>query len=208
MMFARLSAIVLLLVALPVAAQSSSGGFRAGQPVTATVSAALTNPSSSLATPASATAYTAGQLVCTSATAATCNTALASEYFTIPNAAGGFVATRMRLANSDTTATSYGGVVMQIDLWSAAPTMANGDRGAFSPASGTGQGTHLAGFSCTMSAVYGNGTYSECAPVSGTTPQIKLASGTSVFWTLQAIGASGVTSSSSTTWTAYLEASN
>lgn len=153
-------------------------------------SGAITNPTSTLTLPATTTAYAVGSLVASSATAGS----VVVPSFSIPNTAGGFYAPRMRLSTNDATTTAWGGAIVQIDLWSAAPTFTNGDRGAFAVA--TGSGVHLASYSCTLSAEWGDGAYAECAPLVGTTPTIRLASGTSVFWTLQAITVSGITGAS------------
>lgn len=116
--------------------------------------------------------------------------------FAIANIAGGAGIPRLRLSTNDSTSTAWPSVGLQVDLWSAAPTFNNGDRGAFSVATGTAN--HLGAYSCTMSAEYADGAYAECAPVVGTLPIPKLASGTSIYWTLQATSASGVTGASKT----------
>jgi hypothetical protein len=153
-------------------------------------SAAITNPTSTLTLPAATTAYTAGELIASSATAGS----VVVPSFSIPNTAGGFYAPRMRLATNDATSTGWPGVQVQIDLWSAAPTFSTGDRTTW--ALSTGSQGHLAAYSCALSAVNGDGEYTECAPAVGTTPAIKLASGTSVFWTAQTVSATGATGAS------------
>lgn len=158
--------------------------------VTAAASGAITNPTSTLTVPATTTAYTAGQLIASSATAGS----VVVPSFAIANSAGGAIITRLRLTSNDATSTAWGAQQIQIDLWSAAPTFTNGDRGAFAVA--TGAAGHLASFSCTMSAELGDGLYSECTPLFGTSAIIKLASGTSAFWTLKATTGSGVTGAS------------
>lgn len=160
-----------------------------------TNSGAITNPSSTLTLTSATTAYAAGQAITNSATAGS----ITVPSFSIPNAAGGFIQARGRLYINDPTATGWGGVIVQIDEWSAAPTYSTGDRTTVSYA--TGSAAHLASFSCTMSSVYGDGVYAECAPTVGTAPSIKLPSGTSVYWTAQAVGATGVTGASKVmTW--------
>jgi hypothetical protein len=98
---------------------------------------------------------------------------------------------RLRLSTNDATSTAWGGKSIQVDLWTAAPTFTNGDRGAFLPA--TGAASHLGSYACTMSAEYGDGAYAECAPNVGSYAMPRLASGTSVYWTLIATTGSGVT---------------
>lgn len=152
-------------------------------------SAAITNPTSTLTLPATTTAYAIGQLVASSATAGS----VVVPSFSIPNSAGGFYVPRIRLSTNDSTSTAWGLAVVKIDLWSAAPTFSGGDRTAVAVATGTAG--HLAAYNCTMSAEYGDGAYAECGL--SASPAIKLASGTSVFWTASVVTpGSGVTGAS------------
>lgn len=167
----------------------------------ATLSPAVTGPTSALTMTSATTAVAAGSLIATSATAGS----VVVPSFAIANSAGGAAIGRLRLSTNDTTSTAWGGVKLQVDLWLAAPTFTNGDRGAFLPATGTAN--HLAAFICTMSAEYGDGAYAECIPASGSFVIPKLASGTSVFWTLQAVTLSGVTGASKV-WTVTVEELN
>lgn len=163
----------------------------------ATISGSTTNPTSTLTLPATTTAYTAGQLACTNATAATCNTALSSTSFAIANSAGGASISRLRISTNDTTSTAWVGQTVQIDLWTAAPTFTNGDRGTWLPA--TGSASHLATFTCTFpTPVWGDGLGTECqlAVGTGNAANPKLGSGTSIFWSLDALTGSGVTGAS------------
>ena len=153
-------------------------------------SAAITNPTSTLTLPAATTARAAGTLVASSATAGS----IVVPSFAIPNSAGGFYEPRIRLATNDATSTGWPGVQVQVDEWSAAPTFTTGDNTTWAVA--TGSQTHLATYSCAFSAVNGDGEYAECAIAQGTTPAIKLASGTSVFWTVQTVSATGVVGAS------------
>ena len=101
----------------------------------------------------------------------------------------------MRLSINDATSTAWGGVGVQIDLWSAAPTFGAGDRAGWSLS--TGAAAHLGAYSCTMSAEGGDGVYAECAPAVGTAPAYVL-SGSTIYWTAQTTSASGVTGASKT----------
>jgi hypothetical protein len=96
---------------------------------------------------------------------------------------------------NDWTSTAWGAVSIQIDLWSAAPTFSNGDRGTFAVA--TGSAGHLGAYSCTFSAETGDGVYAECAPNVGMVAATYVA-GSAISWTAQAVGASGVTGASKT----------
>ncbi len=132
----------------------------------------------------------------------TCNTALQSEFFTIPNTAGGAIIPRLRLSTNDNTTTAWNGQTLQVDLWSTYPTFqTTGDRGAFITDFLTGSAAHLGAYTCVMAGTantaYGDGTYAECTSNAGNATIFKLASGTSVYWTLQAVtGSYGVTGAS------------
>lgn len=144
------------------------------------------NPASTLTLPAPTTAYTAGQLIANIATAGSVIVP------TFPISGGSFSAliNRVRLSTNDTTSTAWGAQTITVDLWSAAPTFTNGDRGAYSPA--TGVAGHLGAFSCTMSAEYGDGAYAECAPAVGNAA-IVVPGGSTIWWTLTASTGSGLT---------------
>lgn len=149
-----------------------------------------TNPTSVLTLPSTTSAYSIGQLIANSATAGS----VVVPSFLISNNAGAAAISRLRLSTNNSTSTAWGGVTVQVDLWTAAPTWTNGDRGTWSPATGTAN--HLATFSCVMSAEYGDGAFAECAPSVGTFALPKLPSGASVYWSLMAKTASGVTGAS------------
>ena len=155
----------------------------------AEVAGVQSNPTSSLTLPATTTAYAAGNLVANSATAGS----ISVPGLTLTNS--GAIIPRLRLSTNDATSTGWGGVQVQVDLWSAAPTFVNGDRGAFALASGAA--SHLGAYSGTMSAVGGDGAYAELSPVVGSVSAPKLAVPT-IYWTLQAVSATGVTGASKT----------
>lgn len=157
------------------------------------VSGSSTNPTSTLTLTSSTTSYTSGQLIANNATAGS----VVIPSFAIANSTGGAIVSRLRLASNDTTSTAWAGFTIQIDLWVAAPTFTNGDRGTWLPA--TGAASHLATFSCAFpTPVWGDGLGTECAPSTGNAATVKLGSGTSIFWTAKAIGGSGVTGASKT----------
>lgn len=170
-------------------------------PVTSVTSGAITNPTSTLTMTSATTAYTTNQLIASSATAGS----IVVPSFAIANSAGGAIIKRLRLDTADATSTAWGSQTVTVDLWSVAPTFTNGDRGTYSPSTGTG--AHLGQFTCALSAEYGDGAYSECSSVVDTMAVVKLASGTSVFWTLTASTGSGVTGASKV-WTLTAELVN
>ena len=159
-------------------------------PVESLLGPTITSPTSTLTLPTTTTAYSAGQLIASSATAGS----VVVPSFALPVSAGGAVIPRIRLYSNDPTSTAWPAIGIQADLWSAAPTFTNGDRGTWAIA--TGSAGHLATYSCTMSQSNGDGYYSECTPVYGNFAAPKLASGTLVFWTLKATGTGGITGAS------------
>jgi hypothetical protein len=162
----------------------------AGNLCTSPLSPSGTNPTSTLTLTSATTAYTAGQLIANNATAGS----VVVPSFAIATSAGSAAIGRLRLSANDATSTAWGAQTVQVDLWSTAPTFTNGDRGAWLAA--TGSAAHLASFSCSMSAVQGDGVFGECSPSVGSFALPKLASGTSIFWTLKASTGSGVTGAS------------
>jgi hypothetical protein len=164
--------------------------------VTAASNGAITNPRVTVSLSSATSAYATGQLLCSSATSATCNASLAAQTFAIPNSAGGFSVPRIRVYSNDTLSTAWANTQVQVDFWTAAPTLgaSGGDRAAFLANISTGSAGHYASYSCTFSAFAGDGAYSECAPLVGNAPAAKLASGTAIYTTVTALTASGTTS--------------
>ena len=165
------------------------------------VTGVAANPTATLALPSTTSAYTAGWLICSSATVATCNSAIAANPITIGYSAGAVIIPRLRLSTNDATSTAWATQTITVDLWSAAPTFqTTGDRASFATDLLTGTGSHLGSFSCTFPAAAANsdGLYAECSPAVGNFATVKLASGTSIFWTLTATTGSGVTGASKT----------
>lgn len=170
---------------------STNAGASLGTPLT-TISGynqLVTVPSGTLTLPSTTTAYSASTLIASSGTAGS----VVVPTLTVANSAGAFAISRLRLSTNDTVSTSWGAQRIQVDLWTAAPTFSNGDRGTWAVA--TGAGAHWASYTCTMSAVGGDGTYGECTANYGS-PTLKLASGTTLYWTLEALTGSGVTGAS------------
>ena len=149
---------------------------------------------SSFTLPSTTTAYTANQLMANSATAGS----VVVPSFSVSAQSPGFdvIIPRLQLFINDTTASSWNAQQITIDLWSAAPTFTNGDRGTYSPATGTA--SHLAAFTCTMSAVYGDGLYGECSINTGQALSIPAPGPTQIFWTATAKTGSGTTGASKT----------
>jgi hypothetical protein len=150
-----------------------------------------TNPTSTLTLTSSTTAYAAGQLMANNATAGS----ITVPSFSIQNSGGAFNLNGGRLTIADNTSTGpYNGTIIQLDFWTAAPTFTNGDRGVYSIA--TGSAGYLGSMSCTMTQpiTTNDGAYSRCAMI-GPSMTVTL-SGSSVFWTAQAISATLTTGAS------------
>jgi len=143
------------------------------------VNGVATNPTSTLTRPANTTAYAANQLIASNVTAGS----IVVPSFAIANAAGGAIIPRVRIT---TNATTGWGTTLTLTLWSAAPTYTNGDGGTYAVA--TGGANRLAQFSCPLTQ-YGDAASGECQITVNNFAVVKLASGTSVFWDLQATAA-------------------
>lgn len=140
------------------------------------------------------TAYNANQLLCSSTTPATCNSAIAAVYWTLPNGSSSLTGGNIRITDSTSTAWAANSQI-QIDLFSAAPTMTNGDRGAWAISSGTAG--WLASLICTTGAGEQNdGVNFNCTVVGGTKDINLGGTNVKVYGTYQAISASGVTAAS------------
>lgn len=151
-----------------------------------------TNPQSSVTLPSTTTPYPANSLIANNPTAG--GVVVPSLQFSNTMFGGGAAIMRLRLASNDSTSTSWGGVSVQVDLWSSPPTFTNGDRGTWLVA--TGSATHIGSYSCAMSAMAGDGSYAECAPSVASTALQRPPSGNQIYWTLEAVTASGVTGAS------------
>jgi len=144
-----------------------------------------------LTLPSTTTAYTAGQLMANSATGASVvvpSFSLQSQYATE------VVISRGDISINDTTAASWNAKTITIDLWTAAPTFANGDRSTFSPATGTA--SHIGSLTCTMGSIYGDGVWGECIVAYGNFITVQVSSATQIYWTATATSGSGTTGAS------------
>ncbi len=175
----------------------SIAGASPGAPnggVIAPVSGDVTNPSSTLTLTSATTAYAAGQLIANNAT----GTGITVPSFSIANGAGAASIPRMRLISNDSTATAWGGVSVNVELWSASPTFGSsyGDRASYYP---SGTTNWLATYNCSFNGIVNaDGVAATCYPFGGAAPLIKLTSGATIYWTVYAASPSGVTGASKT----------
>jgi hypothetical protein len=176
---------------LPVTIASNQSVF----PVTSLSSASITNPTSVLTRPANTTAYVANQLIASSTTAGS----VVVPSFAIATSAGGAVLSRVRLLSNVTS--GWDGVSVTVRLWTAAPTYTNGDGGAYAVA--TGAAGWIASFLIALSQ-YGDGAISASQLTAANEMAIKLASGTTIYWDMQIMGAATPISGQTFTLTAEL----
>jgi hypothetical protein len=151
------------------------------------------NSSASFTLP-SGTLYTANDLVANSATAGS----VVPMSFVLGNAfgQGQFRLTRVRLAKSSVGTT---GSTFRVHFYSASPTCANGDNGAFS----TTTSGWLGSIDTPNMTAFSDGAAAVGAATAGSEFLIRLASGTTVFCLLQALG--GYTPTNGETVTLTLE---
>ena len=164
----RLSSLIAL---FPTALTVGAGALKIG--------AVIANPTSTLTRPANTTAYVAGNLIANNTVAASLSV---PSFTATPGVGGNGTIKKLRLYTDKTS--GMNGVTIQIDLWSAAPTFTNGDGGVFAVA--TGSANWLGRFTVTLVQV-GDGAYFAAIPDVGNAVEFALASGQSIFWTMQAM---------------------
>jgi hypothetical protein len=174
------------LIALIPAALSPAGNLLVGSKIA--------NPSSVLTRPANTTAYTAGDLVASNTTA---GSIVVPSIAAAGGAAGSGSLLSFRLLTNATT--GMGGVAFAIEFWSAAPTFTNGDNGAYAIA--TGAATWLGSATVANMVQVADGAYGVAVPDTVAAIDFALASGTSIFWTLQVTNSGAFTPTSGQTFT-------
>lgn len=142
---------------------------------------AITNPASVCIRPNDTTAYAQGDLIAS----ATGVTALAVPTIAVPL---GLSISRIRLYTSITAA--WDGVTIRVRLWSAAPTYANGDNGAYSVT--TGALAELALFDATLTQ-YTDGATGFGVPSVGSAVIAAIALPPVTFWDMQYLGTAALT---------------
>jgi hypothetical protein len=106
-------------------------------------------------------------------------------FFAIANSAGGVIIPRIRLSTLGTqNVIPWVGIMLSVNLWSAAPTYTGGDAQLYAPA--TGAANWLANFLITLTQ-FGDGASGFGQLTGANQMALKLASGTSVFWDLQCL---------------------
>ena len=161
------------------------------------LSLTITNPTSTLTRPANTTAYVANAIIASNTSGAS----VVVPSFAIQNSAGGASIPRLRLSTNVTT--GWSGVVININLWTAAPTYTNGDNGSYVVA--TGAASYLGQFSVSLNQ-FADGASGIAISSSGNPVNVRLGSGTAIYWDMQITGTA--TPISGQTFTLTAEALN
>jgi len=144
------------------------------------ISSSLSAPSSVLTRPANGNAYSGStgtpQLIASSST----STSVVVPSFTIVNKGGEAVIPSIVL-NTNVTS-GWGGVVLLINLWSAAPTYPVGDGGTY--AITTGSANWRAQYSCTL-VQFGDGATCLGNSSATTSPPISPNNGSLIYWDIE-----------------------
>jgi len=143
------------------------------------------NPAASFTRPNDTTAYTAGDLIANSTTAGSVvpmSFALGGN-----NNPGLTRITRARMSKTSTTVTAAS---FRLHLYQTSPTVTNGDNGAFT----SNQAANYLGninidMTTTPGAKFSDGANGQGAAAAGSEMQLRLASGTTIFGLIEAIGA-------------------
>jgi hypothetical protein len=141
----------------------------------------VTNPTATITRPANTEPYASGRLVANSTTAGS----VVFGTLTVARvAAGSFMLRRIKLHKSGTGTTNAS---FRVHFFRSAPaTVTNGDNGAFSV---SGVADYLGAADVTIDRAFTDGAAGFGVPVVGSEMSIKLASGTTVVWALEARGA-------------------
>ncbi len=175
-----------------------TGALAASESHVGAVGGELANPTSTLTRPADATAYDQNDLVASSATA---GSVVVPSATVARVAAGSFLLRRCRLSTNKTS--GWDGAALRVRFWTAAPTYANGDNGAYSVA--TGAAGYLGRMDVTLEQ-FSDGACGFGIPSVGSELAVKLASGQAVYWDLQYVGSASLTPASGQTVTLTAEA--
>lgn len=162
------------------------------------VSGALVSiPSANFNRPADTTAYASGDLVANNTTAGS----VTPLSWTAPRYATG--SGQIRLARLKKSAVSVSNAVFRLHLYTASPTIANGDNGVWS----TTHSGYLGSFEFDLTAgtgrVFTDASYTTGTPSVGTEAGFDLASGSTIYGLLEARGA--YTPASAETFTVDLQ---
>ena len=142
--------------------------------------ALVANPSATFARPADTTAYASGDLVANTTVAGTVEP---MTFTAAPQAAGAFSIIKARMRKSGTNVTN---AAFRLHLFTAAPTVANGDNGVFLPNQAA---TWLGIIDFNSMLALSDGAVATGSPMVWTAISVKQAAGTDVDGLLEARGA-------------------
>lgn len=152
------------------------------------------NPTSVLTRPADTNAYAQNDLIASSTTA---GSVVVPSFTATPANGGTGIIRRCRLLTSATT--GMGGVAVQVEFWNTAPTVTNGDNGAYAIA--TGAAHWLGSMTFASLTQVADGAYGAAVSDVGSDIDFALASTAVIYWTLKYVGSAGFTPISAQTFT-------
>ncbi len=136
----------------------------------------LTNPSANFTRPNDTTAYASGDLVANSTTA---GSVTPLSWTAARIAAGSFIIRRARIKSSSTSITNAS---YRLHLYTASPTCANGDNGAWS----TSISGYLGAIDVTIGKAFTDGSAGNGVPSIGSEISVALASGQTIYGLVEA----------------------
>lgn len=143
----------------------------------------ILTPTATFTRPADTTAYTSGDLIANSVTAGSVTNMSATV--TRVAAAGGFIDS-IHVMKSDKSVTTC---TIRVHVWNAAPTyVTGGDNSAMSTVLATAALNHLGAFDAILTSAGADGAFGMALPqgTNGQPMPFKLASGSTLFFTLEA----------------------
>lgn len=168
------------------------GGFNAGNTyyvrdvagntfnLASTLGGAAIVPTSTGTTVTAELSYKPGDLI----GSATASGSIVVPSFAIAASAGGAILSRVRFLVAPIGAFSWQAANVSVDLWNAAPTFTNGDAQPYAPL--TGAANWLGNFPITLTQ-FGDGAVGAAQLAGANEMSLKLASGTTVYWSLQCL---------------------
>lgn len=154
----------------------------------------IATPSANFTRPSDTTAYASGDLVANSTTA---GSVTPLSWTAARVAAGSFMVRRVRLRKSGT---STANASFRVHLYSASPTPANGDNGAWST---DGVANYLGSVDVTVDKAFTDGAQGIGTPGAGSEISVALASGQTIYGLVEA--RAGYTPASAEVFTVVLE---
>lgn len=154
------------------------------------------NPCSTLTRPADTSAYAQNDLIANNTTA---GSVVVPSLTAMSTSGGSALLRRVRLYTSATS--GMGSATFKIEFWTAPPTFTNGDNGAYAVA--TGAANWLGSASIATMTQVADGAYGVGMPDVGSDIDFKLATGGTIYWTLQVTA--GFTPTSGQTFTLAAE---